>query len=239
MAEAPRARAAPPVLFAGPSTHGLDAAAMRAAGVEWRAPAQRGDIAALLRERPRTPGVILLADGVFQAVPAVGHAELCAALDAGWQVWGCSSLGAIRAWELRAEGMRGFGWVHAQFARHPDFRDDEMALLHAPGPLWLPLSEPLVNLRWAFERHGAALGIAPAAQRATLAALRRQWFGDRTLPRIGALLAARRDVAPGAPGALLQAIAGGERIKTLDLARLLAERPWVGHAMPAASGGSD
>ena len=91
-----------------------------------------------------------------------------------------SSIGAIRAHEMRHEGMRGFGWVHAQFAAHPDFADDEMALLHLPLPPYTPVTEALVNLRYALQRRGAALGIGAGRQRALVDLLRECWFGDRS-----------------------------------------------------------
>lgn len=213
---------AEPVLFVGPSSQGLDAACL--AGVQCRPPARRGDIARLVARR-RRPGIAILCDGAFQSVPAVSHAELCEALDAGWQLWGVSSLGAIRAWEMRDEGMHGHGWVYAQFARHDDFTDDELCLTHFPEPPWFPVSEPLVNLRHALEQHGARLGIAPAAGQAAIARLGALWFGDRTLERMQAALVDDGGVAPQAAGALLQAMQAA-RVKTLDLQSLLRERPW-------------
>lgn len=212
-----------PVLFAGPTALGLAPRLLR--GVEQRAPARRGDIDALLAEPRRRPGVVVLCDGVFQAVPAVGHAELCRALDAGWALWGVSSIGAIRAHELRGAGMRGFGWAYAQFARHADFTDDEFAQLHLGEPPWLPLSEPLVNVRHAVEVHGAGLGIGTPHGRALIDALAALWFGERTPERIAALLSRRGSAGPAA-GARLLAWLEGHRIKTMDLQQLLEQRPW-------------
>lgn len=216
------------VLFAGPSALGLSPD--RWVGVDRRPPARRGDVEALVQERSgrraRGPGrVLVLADGVFQTAPAVSHAELCLALDSGWQVWGVSSLGAIRAWEMRAEGMRGFGWVYRQFARHPDFTDDEMALVHAPEPLFLPLSEPLVNLRYALERRGRLLGIGTAPQAKLIEMLRACWFGDRTLELMIDLMVGPLRIPPAAVEDLLDWMLK-HRIKTLDLDRLLVARPW-------------
>lgn len=195
-------------------------------GLDRRPPAVRGDIDRLVSEpRHRTDRVLVLADGIFGSDPAVSHAELCRALDAGWQVWGCSSMGAIRAWELRSEGMRGHGWVYEQFARHEDFTDDEMALLHLPAPPWDAFSEPLVNLRHALLERGADLGIGAVAQRRLIAWLQSLWFGERTTALMLDLLVGPLAVPAPAALALLRHLER-RRIKNLDLQDLLRRRPW-------------
>lgn len=211
------------LLFAGPSAPDGLRPVMK--GIDLRPPVRRGDVDALLDLRPRDPGVIVICDGVFQSDPAVSHAELCRALDEGWQVWGVSSLGAIRAHELRAEGMRGFGWVHAQFAKHEDFTDDELCLLHLPEPPYTPVTEALVNLRYALNRRGAALGIGERRQRALLGWLRERWFGERSAELMLDLLVGPLGVPGQAAAALLEWMEA-HRIKTLDLRRLLESRPW-------------
>jgi hypothetical protein len=215
---------AEPVLFVGPTAWGLDQAVLSGKGIRVRPPVARGDIDRLLA-RSRGPGVMILCDGLFQSVPAVSHAELCRALDAGWQVWGVSSLGAIRAHELRDEGMRGFGWVHGQFARHADFTDDEMCLLHFPEPPFFPVSVPLVNLRYALARRSADLGIAAARRRRVLSVLSRLWFGDRTASRMREALLESGGLSADAADDLLRWMAA-HPIKTLDLQALLQQRPW-------------
>jgi hypothetical protein len=210
-------------LFAGPSAHGLEAAVLQEGGVSLRPPAARGDIAQLVAAE--RPGVVVLCDGVFQSQPAVSHAELCQAIDAGWRLWGVSSLGAIRAHELRDEGMHGAGWVHGQFAQHDDFTDDELCLLHFPEPPWFPVSEALVNLRYALQRAGPALGIGSASSARLITALRGLWFGDRTPATMRELMAADADIPPGSADRLLCWLQR-HRVKTLDLAHLMARRPW-------------
>jgi hypothetical protein len=211
-------------VFAGPSTHGMAGGWADDPTLDWRPPARRGDVDALLASSPR-PGVLVLCDGVFKIAPAVGHAELQRAIDAGWQAWGVSSLGAIRAYELRAHGMRGFGDVYAQFDRHEDFTDDEMCLLHFPEAPWFPLSEPLVNLRHAFECQGSALGISGDAAAVVVDQLRGLWFGDRTLARMRSTMVELAGIpAPSADALLLWLTRN--RAKTKDLENLLRQRPW-------------
>ncbi len=212
------------LLFAGPSACGIDPAHIAEAGVRMLPPVRRGEVEAIVA-RGGEPGVLVVCDGVFQVAPAVSHAELCAAIDAGWQVWGVSSLGAIRAHELRDEGMRGFGEVYAQFARFDDFTDDEMCLVHVPDAPYFAVSEALVNVRHALACKGRALGIDEDAARVLVDALRALWFGDRTQDRIRAILVGEAGVAADVAERFL-AWLRQNRVKTLDLARLLAEQPW-------------
>lgn len=162
--------------------------------VEVLPPAGRGDVAALIRTRP--PGGLVLVDGLFHQRLAVGHAELRDALAAGWRVWGLSSMGAIRARELASLGMRGFGQVYAMYtASDRDVRDDEVVLLHAPAPTYEELSEPLVHLRHALASFARrALLAAPDAEELA-AELADSYFGDRTLARFAARVAARATAA--------------------------------------------
>lgn len=212
------------VLFAGPSAAGLTPGAIDAAGLRALPPVRRGDVDRLVLAAPE-PGVMVVCDGVFQSTPAVSHAELCRALDGGWQVWGVSSLGAVRAHELRDEGMCGFGYVYAQFALHHDFTDDELCLLHYPEAPFFALSEPLVNLRYALAQAGERWDIGEAAAAAWIDGLRRLWFGARTHERMLQVARRRAGISAAAARALL-AWMERHRIKTLDLAALLRERPW-------------
>lgn len=212
----------PVTVFAGPSAYGLDPG-LRTAELDWRAPAQRDDIGRLVDTCP--PGVIVLCDGIFQSVPSVSHEELCRALDGGWQVWGVASMGAIRAWELRSEGMRGFGAVYAMFERLPDFCDDEMCLLHFPEGPYFPLTEALVNVRYALDHFGPTCGIGPWAAARLIERLRGMWFGERSHACIRRVLIEELDVGQANADAWL-AWMQGNRIKTLDFADLLRTRPW-------------
>lgn len=212
-------------LFAGPSTFGLPSSRALRAGIRWKSPVRRGDIDRLV-EHSKRPGVVIVCDGVFHGEPAVSHAELCRAIDEGWEVWGVSSIGAIRAFELRAEGMRGHGHVHAMFERFEDFTDDELCLLYFPEKPYFPVSEALVNLRFAFDRHGPALGIGDDAKREVIAELGGLWFGDRTEERMRSIMVAHARIEASVADRLLTTLRS-ERVKTLDLEDLLRRRPWV------------
>jgi hypothetical protein len=221
------------VAFVGPTGTGLDDKAFELAGLQRRAPAGRGDVQHWIDGHP--PGVMLLCDGIFKSRPAVSHEELCNALDAGWLVWGVSSLGAIRAHEMRDEGMRGFGWVYQQFSMHADFTDDELALLHLPGPGYESVTEPLVNLRYALQEQGPSLGLAADQAVAALNELARLWFGERSLQRMQQALCGAGGVPVHAAASLLSWMQHNP-VKALDLRAVLADRPWYAGRSPRSPG---
>ncbi len=88
-----------------------------------------------------------IVDGQFLRCLSVGHAEIRLAIAKSWQVWGLSSMGAIRACEMKHLGMRGYGEVYQWYCRDECFRDDEVALMHRPNPPYDAVSEPLIHIR--------------------------------------------------------------------------------------------
>lgn len=215
------------LLFAGPTLYRARAMGpLDLRQVTVLPPAIRGAVERVVRQRPGRPGTLALVDGTFHlGTLAVGHAELRRALEAGWQVWGLSSMGAIRARELASLGMRGYGEVFTQFCGPGDFTDDEVALLHEPAPPYRELSEPLCHLRVGLqdlERSGA-LKTADCAQ--ILEELTALWFGDRTLR-----FALDRLAAVGVPAVVRDEWLRGfdrYRVKSVDLLRFLRDRPFA------------
>lgn len=183
-------------------------------------PAKRGDIQRLLGSGA-TPGVVAVVDGYFHLHNlAIGHAELRMAIAAGWQVWGLSSMGAIRAAEMRDLGMRGFGAVYRCYVDDPRFRDDEVALLHQPDPPYRTFSEPLVHIRAWLDAMVAAGDLAADRRGELIATLMPMWFGDRTHDAL------RACVGSAAENWLDRLT--DFQLKSQDLAAFLAARPWLG-----------
>jgi hypothetical protein len=207
------------ILFAGPSAYGV---ALSIEGIDLRPPAQRGEIAALITQSK--PGIIALADGVFHQTLAVGHAELRDAVEHGWQVWGLSSLGAIRACEMRHLGMRGFGDVYQRFVDDEEFADDEVALLHSPEPPYAAVSEPLVHLRAGLDALVRNRAISVAQRRALLVRLKKMWYGERTLGFVKSWLL-EEGVSRRSIDGWLKAFQRF-RLKSHDLQRFLEQRPY-------------
>lgn len=131
------------IAFAGPSLTAADRAAHP--DVEWRPPAEAGD---MLRLRAREGDIVCLIDGYFDHRPSVRHKELMLILSRGIGVLGASSIGALRAAEMDRFGLVGVGAIYRAYASHRLWADDEVALVHAPERWdWRALSLPLVDCR--------------------------------------------------------------------------------------------
>ena len=104
-------------------------------------------------------------------------------------------MGAVRAAQLRARGMRGIGRVFRLLRRRSFADSDEVLLLHAPGALrYRPLTIPLVNIRYTLRRLRHAGHIAAVEEEALVAYMRDvPWF-DRDR---GALSAAAYTICGG------------------------------------------
>ncbi|MFF3729381.1 TfuA-like protein [Streptomyces sp. NPDC002476] len=133
-------------LFLGPSAPGF----LAPPGVTLLPPVAAGDLLAL----PLTDGdVVGIVDGYFHQVRAVPHKEILAVLDRGAEVLGAASMGALRAAELDAFGMRGVGRVYQDYRDGRIEADDEVALLHGPPESdYRAMSEPLVVIRSTLAR---------------------------------------------------------------------------------------
>lgn len=142
-------------------------------------PCALGDVlAALQRHRPQ---VIAIIDGVFECTPAVWHKEILYALSRGVVVFGGGSMGALRAAELRAFGMRGVGHSFEAFASGRLDGDDEVAVAHLSAEHgYRLLSEPLVNLRYGLELARAAGIVDEAAEQSLIAAMKQRHYPERS-----------------------------------------------------------
>jgi hypothetical protein len=164
------------VAFAGPSLPQGERAAFP--GVDWRPPAEAGD---LLRLAVGEGTILCLIDGYFDHRPAVRHKEILLLLSRGVRIFGASSIGALRAAEMRPFGMIGIGAVFAAYARGTIAGDDEVALIHAGANQdWRPVSVPMVDVRatlCAARRQGA---VGRAEARALLNAAAGVHYVDRT-----------------------------------------------------------
>jgi len=213
-------------LFVGPTLHRALAIepTLSLEGITVVPPIQRGVLPHLWNRRP---GCALVVDGLFHQTLSVGHAELRTTLARGWQVWGLSSMGAIRAREMHHLGMRGFGRVFELYCQDDiDFRDDEVTMLHQHEPPYRELSEPLCHLRLGVEDAAARGWIDPAAAAEIVGELTTMWYGDRTLAAMESRLRAR---APDRATEIAQLVRDFDRyrIKALDLIAFLAQRPWA------------
>ena len=213
------------ILFAGPTVAaagGPEVAA--AAGFDVRPPVKRGDLDMIATGEP---GLVVVADGLFHQSLAVGHAELRRLLASGWRVWGLGSMGAIRAFEMSSFGMVGYGKVYGHFLADEDFQDDEVALLHTPGPEFVSVTEPLIHIRYFLkylEQRGALR--AAEAQR-VIDTLKTRWYGDRNLDAVVALVLEIGGRSAAQATQLELSDFGRFRVKGHDLMAFLRTSPWL------------
>ena len=205
-------------LFVGPSANEASFGLAKELGLVVLPPVKRGDVRGLAQAQEA--GQIIIADGVFGHVPAVSHDELVGAIDEGWAIVGVSSLGAIRAYELRDHGMIGFGWVYQQFFKHDDFTDDELCLFHTPEPPYRTITEPLVNIRYLLDCCAVSFGIDEEACLNIIDDLAQLWFGDRSLDVVRRTIIKRARILSSDLEELMNLIPS-HRIKSIDLESLL------------------
>ncbi len=193
------------LVFLGPSLSLPKAVALHPEAVI-RPPIKFGDLYAVLA---RPPARVLIIDGFFHAQTPVWQREILSALHAGIEIFGTSSMGALRALELAPYGMVGLGEVFRLFENGEIEGDDEVALSHGPAEMgYVELSVPLVDLRWVV---GEIFGNEP--QTGNLIAQVKSWgHVNRTVERIVA--AADRLGLNGAE--LRHSLANRTRLKTLD-----------------------
>ncbi len=176
------------IVFLGPSLERETAESILHA--DYRPPARRGD---LLRAVEDGAAIIGLIDGVFHQESAVAHREILTAIKRGVIVVGSSSMGALRAAEMDTLGMTGIGEVYRMYKCGELVSDDEVALVFDPET-GIPLSEPLINIRFTL-REAESLGIlTPQDHNALLSAARSVFYPQRTYGRI--VSAAGAAIAP-------------------------------------------
>jgi hypothetical protein len=119
-------------------------------GAEFSGPIQRYD---LLRDIDAKYQVALIVDGKFFQSVAVSPNEIMDAIRCGVRVYGSSSMGALRAVELAAFGMVGFGKIFEYIKNTPIFRDDFVgqAFFESEGVSEL-ISHSYMDLHFAIER---------------------------------------------------------------------------------------
>lgn len=170
------------LVFAGPSlSDELTSLIEKSENLKLCPPIKRGDLPEILQQG--FIGNLVIVDGLFGQSLAVGHAEIRQAIQKGCKVYGLSSMGAIRAYEMRHMGVIGYGKVYERFAKDDleDFQDDEVTLLHTPAPECMPLSEPLIHFRVCIDDlvNNKVLTAAQGAN--IITKLKSLYFGDRTM----------------------------------------------------------
>jgi TfuA protein len=144
--------------------------------IHLRPPVRRGDIAQLRLQQPSAVGII---DGEFFQNLAVSPMEVLSLLRAGITVYGSSSMGALRAVELRSQGMIGVGTVYRLFRRGYLDADDEVAVTWSPET-GRRTSTALVDTRWALRQAVRAEILTSAEAHSIVAGIKQTYFPGRT-----------------------------------------------------------
>lgn len=149
-----------------------------------RPPIQHGDLYKLDLGPEDVVGII---DGLFFQNVCVRHQEIIQALQVGARVAGAGSMGAIRAAELRFEGMEGFGTFYRCLTLGLLDGDDEVTVSHSSNTEgYLATSEALINMRCTFHAMKRAGIIGEVETAGLIASAKQRVFYDRN---VGLLLA--------------------------------------------------
>tara|TARA_B100001939_G_scaffold51740_1_gene40996 strand:+ start:2410 stop:3792 length:1383 start_codon:yes stop_codon:yes gene_type:complete len=128
-------------LFIGPSmTEGIELGD----NVTIFSPIKSGDIYKLMTHGYKKIGIV---DGVFHGVPSIWHREILYAMERGIEIYGSSSMGALRAAEMDKLGVNGVGQVYEWYRSGDIIGDDEVALSHLPEYPYEATTIPLVDIR--------------------------------------------------------------------------------------------
>ena len=132
-----------PIVFVGPSIS-LGLAKRTLPDADYRPPIRRGDLDGVL------PGAIVgMIDGFFAQTLAISPGEIRQAIDRGVTIYGSASIGALRAVEVPK--VIGVGRIFEMYRAGIIERDDEVAV-SINAETFEPITEPLVNVRYAVER---------------------------------------------------------------------------------------
>lgn len=168
---------APVVVFLGPTLSHDEARDVLDA--EYRPPAAHADVLRAALRRPRAIGLV---DGVFERVPAVWHKEILFALSEGVHVYGAASMGALRAAELDAFGMRGVGTVYRAYADGVLEDDDEVAVAHTAAEHgFRALSDAMVDVRATLAAAVAAGVVCEETAEALVERIKATFYPERAL----------------------------------------------------------
>lgn len=211
-------------LFIGPTSYGISLNEVITQETTVLPPVRRGDIQTLIERED--PAIIVIVDGTFHAYPAVSHVEIKNALKQGWDVWGMSSMGALRAAEMHTLGMRGYGTVYQRFVQDRDLPDDFVALVHGTESPWFPVSEPLVHIEHLLQEAVRSSIIPPEMNQQLMHEMRNMWFGYRTLK----YLQEKTRTLPAPQRASFNAMLDrmyDYRLKSMDVIHFFQQKPFL------------
>src|SRR3990167_8367916 len=138
------------IIFTGP-TISPEEASQILPDANYHLPVKCGDIFRVLRLSPK---ILVIIDGLFEQTAAVWHKEILFAISRGVHVYGCSSMGALRAAELNEFGMIGSGKIFSYYKnKNRVLNDDEVAITHLMNTKKFNTNIiPLINIHFTLEK---------------------------------------------------------------------------------------
>ena len=159
-----------PIVYAGISLPREEAERM---AVEVRPPIKRGDLDQLSDIKS-----VAIIDGELDEASVLSTGEIIRALRRGMRISGAASVGAMRAYETRAEGMIGHGWVFEAYCQRLITGSDEIEVLYDPY-LHRQLTIPLVNVRFCLEKMIGRHRITPDEANDVMTSIRQLSLAER------------------------------------------------------------
>lgn len=169
-------------VFVGPSLAGEEALSLLPQAT-LLPPVRLGDVCAAVINGFE---VIVIIDGFFEQVPTVWHKEILWALSRGCSVYGASSMGALRAAELKPYGMCGVGRIFERFYDGTYTDDDEVTIIHTDDDDlgYRALSVAMASIREALEE-AAETGLCSREEsEALIAASKAHHYSERSWPLV-------------------------------------------------------
>lgn len=200
-------------------------------------PAQLNSVEQLLHHE-HSPGTLIIVDGLFGRHAAVSHQELMLAMQQGWQVWGLADIGAIRAYELRHQGMQGFGQVYEQLVQQPQLSDEQIVwhldananqtTQATSDETYTPLAIPKIHCYDWLRQQQADQQLTQTQYTALFQQITHTHYQDLTLVRLQDLVFAQGLTIPTAE---LQHQLRHSSIKVKDLDAFLRSPIWQTHCL--------
>ena len=159
------------VVFTGLSLSQDEARTLLAAEV--KPPVKRGDL-----DQLSDGTVAAIIDGELSRDSAVPIDEIHRALRRGVKISGAASVGALRAYEARKEGMVGLGWVYRAYCAGRISGIDEITVIYDPVS-YRSLTIPLVNVRFCLDHLTTRCGISAEEADHAMASLKQLSLGKR------------------------------------------------------------
>ena len=177
------------IIFAGPTI--APSEIQRELAAECRGPVAQGDVYRAALARPATIGIV---DGYFESIPAVWHKEILWAMSQGIHVFGSASMGALRAAELDAFGMRGVGAIFQAYRDGTLEDDDEVAVAHASAEHgFRAASDAMVNIRATVADAEQRRVIRESTARCFLAIAKNLFYAERSYASVLGIAAGEVD----------------------------------------------